>query len=69
MEVYQSHGLVDVAQYQVEVEKVAEKNRLSMNELFERARDQYYHLADKGNIEGVVKFVGRLEEVLESVLE
>ena len=39
-----------------------------MTELFERARDQYYHLADKGNIEGVVKFVGRLEEVLESVL-
>ena len=40
-----------------------------MNELFERVRDQYYRLADKENVEGVVKFVGRLEEVLESVLE
>ena len=69
LEVYQSRGLVDVAQYQVEVEKVAEKNRLSMNELFERARDQYYGLVDRGNMEEVAKFVERLGSVLEPVLE
>jgi len=69
LEVYQSRGLVDVAQYQVEVEKVVEKNRLSMNKLFERARNQYYGLVDKGNMEKVAKFVEHLGSALEPVLE
>ena len=40
-----------------------------MNELFERARDQYYGLVDRGNMEEVAKFVERLGSVLEPVLE
>ena len=40
-----------------------------MNELFEKARDQYYSLTDKGDMEEVAKFVERLGNVLEPVLE
>ncbi|CAG8702936.1 12425_t:CDS:1, partial [Ambispora gerdemannii] len=45
-------------------EMAVEKNHLIMNELFERARDRYYHLADQGNIEEVTRFVENLEEAL-----
>ena len=69
LEVYQSRSLVEIPQPHAETKKVAEKNRLMMNELFERARDQYYSLMDKGDMEEVAKFVERLGNVLEPVLE
>lgn len=69
LDVYQSRGLVEVPRQQVEIEKIAEKNRLTMNELFERARDQYYSLTDKGNTEEAEIFVERLGNALEPVLE
>jgi len=69
LKVYQSRGLVEIPQPHAETEKVAEKNRLTMNELFERARDQYYSLTNKGDMEEVAKFVKHLGNVLETVLK
>ncbi|CAG8759287.1 24586_t:CDS:2, partial [Racocetra persica] len=48
IEVYQTHGIVEIPVIQVfAANKIAEKNHSKINELFERTRDYYYKLAEK----------------------
>ncbi|CAG8828684.1 24255_t:CDS:1, partial [Cetraspora pellucida] len=48
MEVYQTHGIVEVPVIQKSLtEKTAEKSQSKMNKLFEQTRDYYYRLSEK----------------------
>ncbi|CAG8798730.1 28731_t:CDS:2, partial [Gigaspora margarita] len=58
IEVYQTHGIVEVPVIQKSsTEKAAEKSQSKMNELSERTQDYYYRLAEK-RIDEVSQFVG-----------
>ena len=68
-EVYESRGLMEVEDVgQTEEEREAERRRVTVNELMERTRDQYWRVEERGDIERSQAFVRLLESSLEDVL-
>ena len=68
-EIYEHHELVNIESEKDEIDKAAENRRLTINELIERTRNQYWNIKEKGDETEKAEFIRRLKSCLGPVLK